>query len=104
MTTTTNKRKKEKKEINKHLKKEARSGNDEYMKNEGYHGMGLFTCFDLFVDPPFFSNALKKVCGHCGMIYICLDEHCVEKRFWKLYLFLLERELCFSCFISSLEA
>lgn len=57
-----------------------------------------------FVDPPFFSNALKKVCRHCGMIYICLDEHCVEKRFWKLYLFLLERELCFSCFISSLEA
>lgn len=32
-----------------------------------------------FAEPPLSSNAFKKVCGHCGII--CLDEHCVEKRF-----------------------
>lgn len=42
-----------------------------------------FTCLFLFLcvfycEPPFSSNALKKVCGHCGII--CLVEHCVDKK------------------------
>lgn len=51
---TSNKRKKRK------GKKETRSGNDEYMKNEGYHGMELFTRFCLFFGPPFLPTYKRK--------------------------------------------